>query len=229
MDILGIIPARGKSKGVFRKNLRHLLGKPLIAYTIEVALKSTKLNRVIVTTDDSEIASVSRDLGAEIIMRPDELAMDDSPTIDALIHTLDSLNQTDHYEPNLVILIQPTSPLRTAEDIDRAIEIYNKEPGCTLVSVIEYPHPPQWSLKIENGYLTPFFGKKYINQRRQDLETIYSPNGAIYIASPRILRETMSFYSEKTIAYVMSPENSLDIDTEGDFITAEHLMRQKGM
>lgn len=225
MEILAIIPARGGSKGVPKKNIRPLAGKPLIAYSIEQAKESKYISRVIVSTESEEIAEVARKWGAEVIKRPEELARDETPTIDVIIHVLDYLKKEEKYIPNIVVLLQPTSPLRTSEDIDGAIELFLNAQDClSLVSVTEFDHPPFWAMKIEDNFLKPLFCEKYFRMRRQDLPKAYKPNGAVFISTPRVLYEYRTFYTPKTIAYVMPPERSIDIDTEFDFLLAEFLL-----
>ena len=167
MNILAIIPARGGSKGIPRKNIKLLAGKPLIAYSIEAAIKSEFVNRVIVSTDDDEIEQISIKYGAEVIIRPKKLAEDDSPTIDGIIHALNILEKTG-YLPDIVVLLQPTSPLRTQDDVDNAIIYYlkNKDKYDSLISICEFDHSPYWSLKVDNGNLKPNFGEEYFNTKK---------------------------------------------------------------
>ena len=224
MKILAVIPARGGSKGVPRKNIRLLNGKPLIAYTIEEAKKSKYIDRIIVSTEDKEIAEISTKYGAEVIERPAELARDDTPTVDVVLHLLDSLN---HYEPDIIILLQPTSPLRTYEDIDSALVLFINNNCDSVVSVCEIEHTPYWSFKIEDGYLKPIFGEEYLKKRRQELPKVYIPNGAIFITTPDILKKYRSFYCERTVPYIMPIERSVDIDNEIDFLLAEILIKRR--
>lgn len=226
--IVAIIPARGGSKGIPKKNIKPLLGKPLIAWTIWQARKSEYLDKIIVSTENDEIAEVSRDWSAEIIKRPKELAKDESPTIDAVFHLLEVL-RTENYNPNIVVLLQPTSPLRTAKDIDNAIDLFLNSDCESVVSVCEAKHPPYWSFKIDGGYLKHLFGNEYLKMRRQDLPKTYMPNGAIYISTPQMLYKYKSSYCEKTIPYVMPAERSIDIDTEIDFMLAELVMMKYGL
>jgi len=225
LKIIAIIPARGGSKGIPRKNIKLLNDKPLIAYSIEAALKSRRVNRVIVSTEDREIAEISKRYGAEVIDRPKELARDDSPTIDAILHALGLLEKSE-YIPDVVVLLQPTSPLRNAEDIDNAIELFLSNDCESVVSVCEIERSPYWSFKIENGYLKPIFGGNYVKMRRQDLPKAYMPNGAIYIATPETLRKYKSFYCPKTVPYIMPLERSVDIDNEIDFMLAALIMKK---
>ena len=225
--ILAIIPARGGSKTIPRKNIKLLNGKPLIYYTIKESIKSKYLGRIIVSTEDKEISEISKKYGAEVIERPEELAKDETPTIDVIFHVLRV--QAENFEPGLVVLLQPTSPLRNAQDIDNAIELFLKNDCESVVSVCEVEHSLYWSFEIENRYLKPIFGGKYLNMRRQDLPKVYTPNGAIYVSTPEILRKYKSFYCSKTIPYIMPPERSVDIDNEIDFMLAELLMRKYGL
>ena len=222
---IAIIPARGGSKGIPRKNIRLLAGKPMIAYTIEAASKSKYIDRVIVSTEDEEIIEISKLHGAEVTKRPDELAKDDTPTIAVIFHVLEILKVKD-YNPDIVALLQPTSPLRNAEDIDNAIKLFLDSDCESVVSVCEVEHPPYWSFKIEEGYLKSLFDKRYLRMRRQDLERVYIPNGAIYISIPRTLYKYKGFYCNYIIPYIMPIERSVDIDNEMDFLLAELLVKK---
>ena len=228
MEIVAIIPARGGSKGIPRKNVKQLFGKPLIVWTIEHAKKSRYIGRITVSTEDKEISEISKKCGAEVIERPEELAKDETPTIDVIFHVLRVI-KAENFEPGLVVLLQPTSPLRNAQDIDNAIELFLKNDCESVVSVCEVEHSLYWSFEIENRYLKPIFGGKYLNMRRQDLPKVYTPNGAIYVSTPEILWKYKSFYCSKTIPYIMPPERSVDIDNEIDFMLAELLMRKYGL
>jgi len=225
MDILAVIPARGGSKGVPRKNIRLLVGKPLIAYSIEAARGSKYVSRLIISTEDEEIERISKNLGAEVISRPQELAKDNVPTVDVVLHVLDVLREREKYIPDVVIALHPTSPLRTSMDIDGAVEKFLNCQDClSLISVTEFEKPPFWALKIENGYISPVFGEKYFKMMRQELPKTYKPNGAIFMATPKVLYRYRTFYTPKTLAYIMPPERSVDIDTEFDFILAEYIL-----
>ena len=223
--ILAIIPARGGSKRVPKKNIKSTNGKPLIYYSINSALQSQYIDKVIVSTDDEEIKEISIHFGAEIVERPSNLAEDESTTIDVVFHVLDMLKENS-YEPTIIILIQPTSPLRDIEDIDKAIELFLKSKCDTLMSVRETKHPPFWCFKLEEGLLKTIFDIKYLSIISQDLEKAYQLNGSIYIARPKVLKRNKSFYSENTIPYIMPFEKSIDIDDEFDFMIAEFLMQK---
>jgi len=226
LKVLAIIPARKGSKRLPRKNVRLLNGKPLIYYTIHESINSKYVNRIVVSTDDDEVVSLAESYGVEVIRRPEHLARDDTPTIHVVLHVLDTLKEKENYIPYVVVLLQPTSPLRSSKNIDEAIELFLKRRDClSLVSVTEYDHPPFWAMKIEDGFVTPLFDKSYLNTRSQDLPKVYKPNGAIFISTPLILYEYETFYTDKTLAYVMPAEASVDIDTEFDFILAECIIK----
>jgi N-acylneuraminate cytidylyltransferase len=224
--ITAIIPARGGSKGVPKKNIRHLDGKPLIHHTIDAAKMSRYIDHIIVSTDDDEIASVAATGGITIIKRPEELAGDKSPTIDAILHALEECARKEVH-PDVVVLLQPTSPLRSVADIDEAIGLYLEGDCESVISVTESAHPPYWNMIIDGGYLQPLYDQEVLKKRRQDLPQTYLPNGAIYIASHEVLKQYRSFYTPKTKPYYMSPENSLDIDTEIDFLVADSIIKHK--
>jgi N-acylneuraminate cytidylyltransferase len=225
--IVAIIPARGGSKKILRKNIKLLCGKPLVAYTIIAAKKSKYLDNFYVSTEDEEIAEISRRYGAEVIERPEELAKDETPTINVIFHVLEIL-KLKKYNPDIIVLLQPTSPLRNAEDIDNAIELFLDSDCESVVSVCGAEHPPYWSFKIEEVYLKSLFDKRYLRMRRQDLEKAYIPNGVIYVSTPQTLYKYKGFYCDYIIPYVMPIERSVDIDNEIDFMLAELLVKKYG-
>ena len=216
MKILGIIPARGGSKGIIRKNIKLLNGKHLIAYTIEAALASN-LERVIVSTECSEIANISVGYGAEIIMRSIHLAEDKSPTLPVLQDVVSKLDE--NYDA--VMTLQPTSPFRTKEDINNSIEIFeNDNEADSLVSVVKVPHNymPEKLMDYDGKYL---HGDSNVN-RRQDVQTLYARNGAaISITKTNKLGEYI--FGGKILPYFMNKQNSIDIDDMEDWNTAERL------
>jgi len=222
MNICAIIPARGGSKGIPRKNIKLIAGKPLIAHTIEFALKSRYINRLVVSTEDKEISEISKSYGAEIVKRPQELALDYSPTIKSVEHVLNVLEE-EKYETDLIVLLQATSPLRTTEDIDNAIKIFLKEECNAVVSVCIMERHKVF--QIENNYLKSFMGEN-LDKRRQDMPDLYTTNGAIYIIKPQILQKYRSFYPLGTIPYIMPLERSVDIDTDFEFQIAEYLLKK---
>ncbi len=213
-SILAIIPARGGSKGVPRKNIREVGGKPLIAWTIEEAKKAKYIDRLILSSEDDEIIAVAKGWGCEVpFIRPAELARDDTPGIEPVLHAIEALPEMYDY----AVLLQPTSPLRTAADIDGCVAhcIQRGAPAC--VSVTEPEHNPYWMFTIgEAGRLKPFAATEPLVPRRQDLPTVYVLNGAVYVARREWLKEKRSFIAEETLAYVMDQKRSLDIDSEHD-------------
>lgn len=230
MKYIAIIPARGLSKGVPRKNIKILAGKPLIAWTIEAALGSKLINRVIVSTEDQEIAEISKFYGAEVpFMRPIELSQDDTPTLLVLQNLI---NKIDTRDIDNIITLQPTSPLRTTNHLNEAISKFERYPySDCLVSCIEVPHnfTPDSIMKIsDEGYLQNFYEHNIqpIYLRRQDKPKYYARNGAaIYITKKDIINNAI--LSGNIIPYNMDKFSSLDIDTEEDFILAEYLFKLK--
>lgn len=220
MRTLGLIPARGGSKGVPRKNVRPLAGKPLIAWTIEAALASGVIDRVVVSTDDEEIASVGAAWGAEIpFMRPPRLAGDETPSIDVVRHALELLPDFD-----TLVLLQPTSPLRTAEDVAAAVRLYGASQQRNCIAMTEAADSPYWSYFLDQGALRPVI-RLDVPLRRQDLPSVVTVNGAIYVANVRRLVEQGSFLQANMVPYLMPRERSVDIDTEFDFQLCEFLIR----
>jgi N-acylneuraminate cytidylyltransferase len=220
MRVLGLSPARGGSKGILRKNLRFLAGKPLIAWSIEAALACAVIERVVVSTDDQEIAEVSVKWGADVpFIRPPQLARDETPGIDVVRHALGQLPEFD-----TVVLLQPTSPLRTANDIDTAVALYIESGRRHCIAVSDTVDPPHWSFYVEGTRLRPVLNER-IPLRRQDLPRIVIVNGAIYVADTQRLLQSGSFLEADTVPYFMSREGSIDIDTEFDLQFCEFLIR----
>ena len=219
---LAIIPARGGSKRLPRKNLLDLCGKPLIAWSIEAALKSKYISKVIVSSDEEEILNIAKEYKADFIKRPDELASDTATTFDALKHTLENVEKYDY-----VVLLQPTSPLRTEKHIDEAIELLKEKNADAIISVCEVEHSPLWSNTLdENLDMSNFLRDEVLNKRSQDLPKYYRLNGAIYICKTDKLLENKGFFLKENIyAYKMNKKHSVDIDEEIDFIIAEKLMQ----
>lgn len=218
--ILAIIPARGGSKGIPHKNIIDLCGKPLINYTIEAALGSKYIDYVIVSTDDQEIAKVARYCGAEIpFMRPAEFADDTSKTIDAVLYTVSELESIGE-KFDILVLLQPTEPLRTAGDIDGAIDRYF-ECGChSLVSVSEVDDHPILIRSVEENRLKPLLNGSS-TCRRQDMPIYYRVNGCIYINAISELNRKTSF-NDNTVPYIMERSHSVDIDELSDLALARY-------
>ncbi|NLY45153.1 MAG: acylneuraminate cytidylyltransferase family protein [Tissierella sp.] len=226
--ILCIIPARGGSKSVPKKNIRNLGNKPLIQWTIDEAKKSKYIDRMVVSTEDREIEKVCTSLGIEVIKRPMELATDDSPTIDSILYTLDILEKDKKYYPDYILLLQCTSPFRTVEDIDKSIEalLNNESDMSSLLSVTKEEYPAWWLKEInEDGTLSDFISyDKQQYSRRQSFPPLYKLNGAIYLCEINQLRKSRTFQTESSIAYIMDNNSSIDIDTEDDLKWAEYLI-----
>lgn len=219
-SVLAIIPARGGSKGVPRKNIREVAGKPLIAWTIEEAKKSGFIDRIVVSTDDQEIADIAVQWGGEVpFMRPVDLARDDTPGIAPVIHMLTTIQP----EYDLTVLLQPTSPLRTVEDIDGAIALMVNRNAKACVSVVEPDKSPYWMYSLDSfGKLLPLLDGDYA--RRQDIPVVYALNGAVYVAESKWLVMMQTFVTDETVAYIMSKERSIDIDTNIDLMLANELL-----
>jgi len=227
-NILGLIPARGGSKGLPRKNIKPLLGKPLIAWTIEQALASKYLDKVVVSTDDKEIADVSKKYGAEVpFMRPKELAEDNAKGIDIVLHVIDWLKENDKQKQyDLIMLLQPTSPLRTKEDIDKAIELLFLKEAKAIVSVCEVDHYPLWANTLpKDGCMKNFIRQEIMNKNRQELHIFYRLNGAIYLAYCKYIKQCRCFIGKDTFACIMPKCKSVDIDNEVDFKLAQILIK----
>lgn len=219
---IAIIPARGGSKGVPRKNIRLLAGKPLIAWTIEAALRASVVDRVIVSTDSEEIADVARKYGAEAIMRPSELAQDSSPSEDALVHVLQVVGNIDKLEA--VIFLQATSPLRTDIHIDEAVTLFRDSRADSLLSV--YPsHIFLWEER--QGLAAPILFDYNHRPMRQAMTNQFQENGAIYVFKPEVLLEGRNRLGGKIVLYKMPEQASLDIDTEMDMIVAEIMLKRR--
>ena len=224
---VGLITARGGSKGIPQKNIKPLAGKPLIAWTIEAALNSRRLDRVIVSTDDEEIAKVAREWGADVpFMRPPELAQDDSPHLEVIRHALRWLDSENQAQLDYLMLLQPTSPLRTTEDIDRAIVLATEKDADAVVSVCQTHDHPYLSKQVTpDGRLLDFVEKPQGYLARQRLPPAYSLNGAIYLVRRSVLLERDDWYTDGTFAYIMPPERSLDIDTPWDLHLVNLILR----
>ena len=228
--ILAIIPARSGSKGIPKKNLCLLDGMPLIYYTIKAALNSSSVDKIILSTDNQEIANIGLEYGAEVpFLRPKKYAKDLSPTIDLVLHAIKWLEKNLSYEPDATILLQPTSPLRTSVHIEEAIKIFNKKKPDTLVSTVEVPHnfsPNKLlSLDKDNLYITKNEDFKTIKPR-QSMPRLYARNGpALLIFNTQYIKKEKNFYSGITLPYIMKKEASIDIDDKSDLMIAESVIR----
>lgn len=223
--MLALIPARGGSKGLPGKNIKNLLGKPLIAYTIEAALESASISKVVVSTDCEEIRRVAIEYGAfDIGLRPQKLATDDSAAIDAYVYTIEHLikNQTVTIDSLCVLL--PTSPLRLPSDIDAAIGLFLESNTDSVISYAKEHHPVEWHRYVnDDATFESIFSENLKN--RQDNRVSFFPNGSIYVFKSELLLQG-KYYSDKSLCYVMPQNRSVDIDTLEDFEYAEFLLRK---
>jgi CMP-N,N'-diacetyllegionaminic acid synthase len=228
-EVLAVIPARGGSKAIPRKNLAALAGKPLIVWTIEAARASQCLSRVVVSTDDPEIADVAAASGAGVpFIRPAELAQDETPAIEPILHAVDWLNKHEGYRPDFVMILQPTSPLRQAEDIDAAVRLAHEQKADAVVSVSPAHKHPFWMKRVtEDGRLENFFEQPKEYVRRQDLPPAYELNGAIYLVQRELLIKSKTFYTDRTFAYVMPHERAVDVDDSWDLYLADLILRNR--
>ena len=219
---LAVIPARGGSKRLPRKNVLDLNGKPLISWSIEAGLKSKYIDNVIVSSDDEEILEVSNIFNANTIKRPDILASDSATTFDALKHVIENVKKYDY-----IILLQATSPLRNETHIDEAIELMMLKDADAVVSVCEMDHSPLWSNTLDDSLtMKNFLKDEVLNKRSQDLDKYFRLNGAIYICNiEKFLQEKSIFLKDNIFAYKMNRESSIDIDEKIDFQMAEFLQK----
>ncbi|MCB1422187.1 MAG: acylneuraminate cytidylyltransferase family protein [Nitratireductor sp.] len=219
---LAVIPARGGSKGIPRKNIRAFCGKPLIVWTIEAALEAKGLNRVVVSSDDEEIMEISKAAGADVpFVRPSEIARDDTPGIDPVLHATEMLQGFDE-----IMLLQPTSPLRNGSDIEAVIALKHESGAPAAVSLTAANHPPFWMYGLDSNARMVPFGNDPAPSRRQDAPQAYYLNGAVYLADTQWLKGTRSFLSDETVGYIMPQERSVDIDSPLDWKFAEFMMKE---
>lgn len=222
-DVLTLIPARGGSKGLPGKNIRPFLGKPLIARSIDAARDSGVAGRIVVSTDDREIADVSLAHGAEVpFMRPVDIAADASPVLAAALHAVDWFIEHENWEARWLLLLQPTSPLRTAEDIQQAFQLLEPTDADAVVGVSETKSHPFWVKTLTSeGFLRPFVEGQTAPGRRQDLPPAFALNGMLYLVRVSTLREEGAFCPRRTLPLVIPSSRAFDIDTEQDFLIAE--------
>ncbi|MBN2964204.1 acylneuraminate cytidylyltransferase family protein [Sulfurospirillum sp. T05] len=217
---LAIIPARGGSKRLPRKNILVLCGKPLVVWSVEAGLKSNYIDRVVVSSDDDEILEISKQHGAETIKRPDGLASDTAGSFDVIEHAVNNFEKYDY-----IVLLQPTSPLRNARHIDEAIGLLEEKNADAIISVAEMDHSPLWANTLPNdGSMKGFLRDEVLSKRSQDLEKFFRLNGAIYICkTDKLLEEKSFFLKENIFAYKMDRKSSVDIDEEIDFEMAKYI------
>lgn len=231
MKTIAIIPARSGSKGLPDKNIRLLNGKPLMAYSIEAAIRSNICDRVHVSTDSMEYASIAAEYGAdEPFLRDVDNSGDSSSTWNTVREVLRKYTERgEHFD--ICVLLQPTSPLRTAKNIKEAMSLYLEKNAKSLTSICEVDHPVQWcfTLNTSTCSMRNYAMSPFKNTRRQELEKYYRENGAIYIVGVSdIINQNFDFYTDECVGYIMKREKSVDIDTIQDFIVAETLIKETG-
>jgi CMP-N-acetylneuraminic acid synthetase len=228
MQVLAVIPARGGSKGIPNKNLAPIAGRPLLAYTADAARQSSRITRTIVSTDDATIADTARGLGLEVpFMRPATLAADDTPMLPVVQHAVATMRASG-FAADVVVLLQPTSPLRRAEHIDAAIDLLEKSGAHSVVSVVEVPHQfnPVSVLRLDGDRLLPFIEGPLVT-RRQDKPQVFARNGPAVLAVRASVVEQGSLYGDDCRALVMSADDSLDIDSPRDLVEFASSMRAR--
>jgi CMP-N-acetylneuraminic acid synthetase len=230
MQVLGVIPARGGSKGVPRKNLALLGGRPLLTYTCDAARRSRELTRVVLSTDDEEISEVGRRCSVEVpFHRPADLALDDTPMLAVLQHAVGVLDEREGYRADVVVLLQPTSPLRQPEHIDAVVRLLRQTGADSVVSVVEVPHQfnPVSVLRLEDARLVPYASGPTMT-RRQDKPLVYARNGPAVLSARRsVVMEQNSLYGNDCRPFVMSPEDSLDVDGVWDLELIELVLARR--
>lgn len=221
---LAIIPARSGSKGLINKNIKELNGKPMIAYTIEAAIKSRVFDDIIVSTDSQEYADIAIQYGAKVpFLRPNHLSTDESTTNEVIVHCLNELSENRN-EYDYFMILQPTSPLRTSIDIVDAVDLLFEKKANSIVSVCESEHSPMYMNTINESLSLREFISKDVKMRRQELPKYYRLNGAIYLSDVINYLSEGDLYGENSYAYVMNKKNSIDVDDELDFNIAEYLI-----
>lgn len=228
--ITALIPARGGSKRLPGKNIKLLCGKPLIAWTIETAKASTYIDSVIVSTDDIEIKEISEKFGAEApFIRPDYLSHDTASSFDVIKHAIEFLNIDK--SKHLIVLLQPTSPLRTVAELNQALEFFLKKTADGVVSISETEHSPMWSNTLPNdGCMSNFIRPEVQGKRSQDLPKFFRLNGSIYIYETlTLLEQAKIFFDENVYGFETSLDTAVDIDTALDFLVAETIIKYRDM
>jgi len=226
--ILAIIPARGGSKGIPKKNIKTLHNKPLISYSIETALQTHEINHVVVTTEDEEIYKIANQYDIIVIKRPDELSKDKTPTLPVLQHAVEQIERIHQIKPDIIVLLQPTSPLRNVEDIKNCISKLIKEKCDSVITVKKIPHPIEWIITLdESKKIYNYFTDKKILRRQDSKEKIYLTNGAVYVFWYELLMKNDMIRGPNSRAVIMPEKRSIDIDTKLDFFIAEQLIKKE--
>jgi len=224
--VLAVIAARGGSKGLPGKNVRPLAGRPMIAWSVAAALASRRLQRIVVSTDDADIAAAAAEAGAEVpFLRPAELATDGASLIDAIFHAVDTLSET----PSHIVLLQATSPLRLAADIDGCVDLCAGRGAPAAATICEAAKSPYWMFHLDpDGSVRLVIPQDELPQQRQALPVAWTANGAVYVAETNWLRRERTFWRPGvTLGYPMPAERSVDIDSLLDFRLAEMLMAER--
>lgn len=226
--VLALISARGGSKGLLRKNVLELAGKPLIAWTVQAALQAECVTDVVLSSDDDEIMDIAAHYGCDVpFRRPSDLASDTASVIDVVLHSLEVLPSHGYFEYDYVLLLQPTSPLRTASHIDAAFKQLHSHKAPSCVSLCEVSSSPYLMFNFtSNGLIDPILPIEGKSLRRQDLPSVYELNGAIYFSTPSALRAARSFTTDATVGFVMPRNLSTDIDTIEDFQLVETYLNE---
>jgi CMP-N,N'-diacetyllegionaminic acid synthase len=227
LRVLGVVPARGGSKGIAGKNLAIVGGRPLLAYTADAVRQSTRLTRTVITTDAADIATAARTLGLEApFLRPAALAADDTPMLPVLQHTLMAMRERD-FAADTVVLLQPTSPLRRGEHIDAAVALLDESGADSVVSVVEVPHQfnPVSVMTVDDGRLRPFVPGPPL-ARRQDKPRVFARNGPAVVAVRAAVIDAGSLYGDDCRPLLMSPDESIDVDSPWDLALVEFMLQR---
>ena len=225
INVVSVIPARGGSKGIRRKNLQKLSGKPLIAHTIIAAKKTKSINKIIVSTDDKEIGKISKNNGAEVpFLRPKQISKDTSSTIEVIKHALKFLQENQSYVPDIIILLQPTSPLRTSQLITKTINTLKKSKATSVITVSKITKHPYASYWLKNDFLKPFEKNFTKYSRRQEFPDLFFPTGAVYTFWYDTLKKFNSLHGPKIKPIVVHDED-IDIDNLRDLFFAEMMLK----
>ena len=227
MRVLGLVPARGGSKGIPRKNIKLLAGKPLLQYTAEAALAASRLSRVVLSTEDREIAELGARCGLDVpFLRPAELASDETPTLPVVQHALLWLEAFgDRYDA--VCLLQPTSPLRLPEDIDGCVELLETKDADAVITILKVPaeYNPHWVyFRGDGGLLRLSTGEADPIPRRQELPSAFHREGSVYVTRRKVVMEQSSLFGARTAGYLVAADRSVNIDDSKDWQRAEHLL-----
>lgn len=226
MNVLGLIPARGGSKGIKHKNIVKLNGTPLIFYTIAAAKKSKFINKIFVSTDDKKISTMVKQQGISVShLRPKSISKDTSTNLEVIKHTLKLLDKKENFRPDIITYLQPTSPFRTSKMIDTSIKmLINSNASCILgvKKILNHPYSSFWK---KQKFLKPFKSDFTNYLRRQDLPDLYYPTGSIYTFWRKTLETTDSYYGKRILPYILPEESSIDIDTKFDLFLAESIIK----